>query len=128
MTMIEHSTKPAAEISFAYCGDARNNVASSLLVAGAMTGMDVRMVAPRELWCADHVVAGARRVAEATGARLTLTDSVEEGVAGVGILYTDGRVSLGGPPEAGAVRSRLVGSDPVNKDRLEERRVGKRGV
>src|SRR3546814_19783959 len=95
MTMIEHSTKPAAEISFAYCGDASNNVASSLLVAGAMTGMDVRMVAPRELWCAEHVVAGARRVAEATGARHTLTDSVEEGVAGGAFVSTEVWVSVG---------------------------------
>src|SRR3546814_16959017 len=81
-----------------------------------MTGMDVRMVAPRELWCADHVVAGARRVAEATGARLTLTDSVEEGVAGVDFVYTDVWVSMGEPPEAWAERIRLLGSYQGTKD------------
>src|SRR5688572_16964354 len=47
LTMREHSPKPDAEISFAYCGDARNNMGNSLLIAGAMLGMDVRMVAPR---------------------------------------------------------------------------------
>src|SRR5688572_26788588 len=81
MTMLEHSTKPAEEISFAYCGDARNNVGRSLLVAGALAGMDVRIVAPRELWIADDVVAAAQRIAEGTGARLRQTESVEEGVA-----------------------------------------------
>ncbi len=38
LTMIEHCPKPPGEIAFAYCGDARNNVGNSLLIAGAMTG------------------------------------------------------------------------------------------
>ena len=48
-TMLEHTGKASDEISFAYVGDARNNVGNSLLVAGAMSGMDVRMVGPQEL-------------------------------------------------------------------------------
>ena len=50
LTMTEHSAKPLAELTLAYCGDARNNTANSLLVAGALMGMAVHMVAPRSLW------------------------------------------------------------------------------
>lgn len=116
MTMLEHSTKPAEEISFAYCGDARNNVGRSLLVAGALAGMDVRIVAPRELWIADDVVAAAQRIAEGTGARLRQTESVEEGVAGVDFVHTDVWVSMGEPPEAWEERIRLLRPYQVNKD------------
>ena len=99
LTMMEHSSKPAEEIAFAYCGDARNNVGNSLLVAGAMTGMDVRIVAPRALWNPPEVVAAAERLAAETGARITQTDVAAEGVAGVDFVYTDVWVSMGEPEE-----------------------------
>ncbi len=99
LTMREHSSKADADISFAFCGDVRNNMGNSLLVAGAMMGMDVRMVAPKALWNADDVVQAARTVADATGARLTYTESVEDGVRGVDFLYTDVWVSMGEPKE-----------------------------
>lgn len=97
LTMREHAAKPDAEISFAYCGDARNNVANSLLVAGALLGMDVRIVAPRALWNPGGVVSAASEVAATTGARLTHTEDVAEGVAGVDFVYTDVWVSMGEP-------------------------------
>ncbi len=99
LTMREHSPKRDEEISFAYCGDARNNVGNSLLVAGALMGMDVRIVAPRELCNPEGVVASAKAIAEVTGARLTLTDDVAQGVAGVDFVYTDVWVSMGEPKE-----------------------------
>jgi ornithine carbamoyltransferase len=99
LTMREHSSKHDEEIAFAYCGDARNNVGNSLLVAGALMGMDVRIVAPRELWNGDEVLASAKAIAAGTGARLTHTDDVAEGVAGVDFVYTDVWVSMGEPKE-----------------------------
>lgn len=99
LTMREHSAKPDHEIAFAYLGDAHNNVGNSLLVAGALMGMDVRIVAPRQLWSSDDVIAAAREIAESTGARLTLTDDVAGGVAGADFIYTDIWVSMGEPKE-----------------------------
>jgi len=99
LTMREHSPKHDEEIAFAYCGDARNNVGNSLLVAGALMGMDVRIVAPRQLWNHDDVIATARTIAEATGARLTHTEDVGQGVADVDFVYTDVWVSMGEPKE-----------------------------
>ncbi|MCC2273901.1 ornithine carbamoyltransferase [Streptomyces sp. ET3-23] len=99
LTMWEHTDKPLHDVSFAYLGDARNNVGNSLLIAGAMFGMDVRMVGPESLRTAPEVEKEARRIAETTGARITLTENLEEGVAGADFLYTDVWVSMGEPKE-----------------------------
>ena len=61
LTMREHANKPDHEIAFAYLGDAHNNVANSLLIAGALMGMDVRMVAPTSLSQPPGGVAAAGR-------------------------------------------------------------------
>ncbi len=108
VTMVEHSPKPAGEISYAYVGDARYNMGNSLLVAGAMSGMDVRIVAPRSLWPAPEIVAEAQRVAADTGARVSLTESVEEGVRGVDFVHTDVWVSMGEPDHVWAERIALL--------------------
>jgi ornithine carbamoyltransferase len=99
LTMREHCPKHDNEIAFAYLGDAHNNVGNSLLMAGALMGMDVRIVAPRPLWNNDAVIAAARTIAESTGSRLTHTEDVAEGVAGVDFVYTDIWVSMGEPKE-----------------------------
>jgi ornithine carbamoyltransferase len=114
LTMREHSHKHDEEISFAYLGDARNNMGNSLLVAGAMMGMDVRIVAPRELWNAPDVVKHAQDIALETGARITQTDDVGEGVDGVDFLYTDVWLSMGEPPEAWEERIHLLRPYQVN--------------
>ena len=116
LTMREHSGKHDREIAFAYLGDARNNVANSLLVAGAMMGMDVRMVAPRSLWNHDEVVEQAERIAAETGARITRTHAVEEGVRGVDFLYTDVWVSMGEPKETWEERITLLKPYQVNME------------
>ncbi|MGW2235181.1 ornithine carbamoyltransferase [Streptomyces sp. NPDC001759] len=116
LTMREHSDKPLHRVSFAYLGDARNNLGNSLLVTGAMLGMDVRMVAPRELWSAPEVFEEASRIAERTGARLTRTESVPDGVAGADFLYTDVWVSMGEPKEVWDRRIELLKPYQVNSD------------
>ncbi|NJQ13604.1 ornithine carbamoyltransferase [Streptomyces bohaiensis] len=99
LTMTEHRPGPLEEISFAYLGDARFNMGNSYLVTGALLGMDVRIVAPERYWPAAGVVAEARRLAEVSGARITLTEDVDEGVAGVDFVATDVWVSMGEPAQ-----------------------------
>ncbi|MGH4032311.1 ornithine carbamoyltransferase [Actinomycetota bacterium Odt1-20B] len=99
LTMAEHGDRPLTETAFAYLGDARFNMGNSYLVTGALLGMDVRIVAPRAYWPAEEVVAQARKLAEASGARVTLTESVEEGVRGADFIATDVWVSMGEPKE-----------------------------
>ena len=79
-----------------------------------MMGMDVRMVAPTELQNSDEVVEAAREIAKTTGARITITDNVEEGVKGVDFLYTDVWVSMGEPKEVWDERIKLLLPYQVN--------------
>lgn len=119
LTMREHSGKRDNEISFAYLGDARNNVGNSLLVAGALLGMDVRIVAPQELWQSEAVIAEAREIAEQTGARLSHTENVRAGVEDVDFLYTDVWVSMGEPKERWPERIRLLRDYQIDMEVVE---------
>ena len=114
LTMLEHAGKPAGDISYAYVGDARFNMGRSLLVNGALLGADVRIVAPRELWPDEECIEAARQAARSTGARVTLTESVEEGVAGVDFIHTDIWVSMGEPKEVWDERIALLHPYQVN--------------
>jgi ornithine carbamoyltransferase len=116
MTMEEHSSKPLADIAFTYLGDARNNMGNSLLLAGALMRMDVRLCAPRALWPADAVQERARALAAASGARITLSDDPKAAVSGVDYVYTDVWVSLGEPPEKWGERIALLKPYQVNAD------------
>jgi ornithine carbamoyltransferase len=97
LTMRQHTAKPLPEVAFCYLGDGRNNTANSLLVTGAMLGMDVRVCAPVPLLPSPRVQAIARGLAAGSGARLTLTDEVAAGVAGADFVYTDVWLSMGEP-------------------------------
>ncbi|GGX26481.1 ornithine carbamoyltransferase [Streptomyces chryseus] len=118
LTMTEHCAKPLERIAFAYLGDARFNMGNSYLVTGALLGMDVRIVAPRAYWPAEEVVARARKAAEVSGARITLTEDVAEGVLGADFVATDVWVSMGEPKEVWAERIELLGPYAVTMDVL----------
>ncbi|GAA4230861.1 ornithine carbamoyltransferase [Streptosporangium album] len=127
LTIQEHSDKPLHEVSYAYLGDARNNMGHSLLVTGAMLGMDVRMVAPADLWPDEAAVVGpARDLARKTGATITITEDVAEGVKGVDFLYTDVWVSMGEPREVWDERVELLMPYQVNAEAI--RATGNPGV
>ncbi|WP_328956797.1 ornithine carbamoyltransferase [Kitasatospora purpeofusca] len=108
LTVTEHTAKPLTEVTLAYLGDARSNMGNSLLVTGALLGMDIRIVAPRALWPDEEVRKAAESLAGDTGARITLTEDVAEGVAGADFLYTDVWVSMGEPKEVWAERIALL--------------------
>jgi ornithine carbamoyltransferase len=119
LTMTEHSDKALSEIAFCYLGDARNNMGNSLMVGGCKYGMDVRLCAPRDLWPNDSLVEQARGIAEETGARLTLTEDVDEGVSGTDFLYTDVWVSMGEPAEVWEKRIELLKPYQVNAEAIQ---------
>ena len=116
LTMMEHSDKPLHQISFAYCGDARNNMGNSLMVGAAKMGMDFRAVAPKKMWPEEALVVQCREIAKETGATITLTDKVEEGVKGVDFLYTDVWVSMGEPDSVWKERIDMMMPYQVNKE------------
>jgi ornithine carbamoyltransferase len=100
LTMRDHAGKPLAEVSFCYLGDGRNNTANSLLVTGALLGLDTRICAPAALQPSDPVQETARGLAAASGARLTITDDLAAAVKGADFLYTDVWLSMGEPASA----------------------------
>ena len=122
LTMREHAPvvdgrrKSDGDLVLAYLGDARNNTAHSLLVAGAILGMDVRLVAPGPLQPSPDVVARAREVAAGTGARLSVTDDVAAGVRGADFVYTDVWVSMGEEKEVWDERIALLRDYQVNAE------------
>ena len=97
LTMRDHSDKPLDRVGYCYLGDARNNTANSLLVTGALLGMDVRIAAPEDLWPTAEVRAIGDALAAGSGARIHIGTDVSEGVEGADFLYTDVWVSMGEP-------------------------------
>ncbi|WP_405951119.1 ornithine carbamoyltransferase [Streptomyces prunicolor] len=118
LTMTEHSAKPLKRIAFAYLGDARFNMGNSYLVTGALLGMDVRIVAPKSYWPAEEIVTVARELAERSGARITLTEGIEEGVAGADFVVTDVWVSMGEPKQVWDERITALAPYAVTMDVL----------
>ena len=119
LTMMEHTDKPLNKVTFAYLGDARFNMGNSLMVGGAKMGMDVRIVAPKELQPDAELVATCKAIAEETGATVTITDNVEEGVKGCDFLYTDVWVSMGEPAEVWAERIKDLTPYKVTKEVMD---------
>ena len=119
LTMREYSDKPLHDISYAYLGDARNNMGNSLLLIGAKLGMDVRIAAPKALWPEAEFVAECKVFAEQSGARITITEDAKAAVKGVDFIHTDVWVSMGEPIETWDERIKLLLPYQVNTDMMK---------
>ena len=118
--MMEHGRgKQLHQMTFAYLGDARNNMGNSLMVGAAKMGMDIRLVAPKQFWPHESLVAQCREIAQSTNAKITLTEDINEGVLGCDFLYTDVWVSMGEAKEAWAERIALMLPYQVNMQTLK---------
>jgi ornithine carbamoyltransferase len=120
MTMLEHSEKPLNRIAFCYLGDAHNNVGNSLLVGAAKMGMDFRAAAPGPCQPDKKLQEKCLVIAKETGARITITEKVDEAVKGVDFLYTDVWVSMGEPDSVWKERINLLKPYQVNANVLKQ--------
>jgi ornithine carbamoyltransferase len=118
MTMMEHSDKPLNEIKFAYLGDAKNNMGNSLLIGAAKMGMDFRSVAPKQAQPDADLVNEAKAIAKQTGAVISITDDVKQGVKDCDFLYTDVWVSMGEPDSVWKERVELLKPYQINMNTL----------
>jgi|GEM_PF-287458 len=82
-------------LTIAYCGDGRNNVANSLLVTSAILGVNIHVVTPKALQPEATIIAQAQAYAKESGAKILVTDDVDQGVLGADVVYTDVWVSMG---------------------------------
>ena len=119
LTMREHSDKPLHQISYAYLGDARNNMGNSLLLVGAKLGMDVRICAPKDLQPHDELVKMCEEFAKLSGAKITITKDPQQAVKDVDFIHTDVWVSMGEPIEAWGERIKLLMPYQVNMDLIK---------
>ena len=79
----------------AFVGDGGDNVAHSLLEIGALAGLDVTIACPPEYAPDEQVLADARRLAEHSGAELTVVHDPAAAVAGADAVYADVWASMG---------------------------------
>lgn len=120
LTMREHSRKEFGQMRFCYLGDARYNMANSLMVGMAKMGVDFRIAAPKGFFPESSLVEECRRIAASTGASVMVTDSVDEAVRGCDFVYTDVWVSMGEPWEAWQERLGLMMPYQVNASVMEK--------
>ncbi|WP_322989336.1 ornithine carbamoyltransferase [Hoeflea sp.] len=116
LTMQEHVDKPLHRVAYAFLGDAGNNMGDSLLIGGVKMGMDVRLCAPKACWPSDTIIAEAEAIAADTGARMMITEDVDDAVKDVDFIYTDVWVSMGEPKEKWAERIKLLKPYQVTAD------------
>ena len=98
----------------AYFGDGRYNMGNSYLIGAAKMCLDYRMVGPKELWPNKLLINACMRIAEQTGAKLTFTENVEEGVKDCDVIATDVWVSMGEDASVWEERINLLKSYQVN--------------
>ena len=82
-------------IKFAYLGDGKNNMASSLMIGAAKFGMDFTIVAPKEYFPDKELAETALKLAEENGGHVSFTDDRIGGVKDADVIYTDVWVSMG---------------------------------
>jgi len=120
LTMREHLPgKALQEMTLVYVGDARNNMGNSMLEAAAVTGLDLRLVAPKGCWPEQDLVEACRQAAQKTGGKITLTEDIAEGVKGADFIYTDVWVSMGEAKAVWEERIALLRSYQVNQAMLQ---------
>ncbi|EKS2483997.1 ornithine carbamoyltransferase [Salmonella enterica] len=119
LTMQEHLPgKAFNEMTLVYAGDARNNMGNSMLEAAALTGLDLRLVAPKACWPQAALVAECSAMAKKNGGAIILTEDIASGVKGADFIYTDVWVSMGEPKEKWAERIALLRDYQVNSQMM----------
>ena len=101
-------------IKLVFMGDARNNVANSLMIVCAKMGMHFVACAPKSLWPNLDLVIKAKEIASTTGATINFTEDVNLGTKDADVIYTDVWVSMGEPDEVWSERIKILSAYQVN--------------
>ena len=118
MLTIEENFGHLEGINFVFMGDARNNVANSLMVASAKMGMNFTCCAPKDLWPNKELVDTCQKIAKTSGSHLTFEENVKEATKNADVIYTDVWVSMGEPDEVWNERIKLLKPYQVTKEVL----------
>ncbi|MGY0373929.1 ornithine carbamoyltransferase [Clostridium sp. JNZ J1-5] len=119
LTIKEHFQKPLEEITLAYVGDGRNNVANALLIGAAKVGMNIRIVSPEKLFPKEDLVDKCKNEAKESGSDIVITSNVNSGVKGADVIYTDVWVSMGESLETWKERLEILKPYRVDMDMIK---------
>ncbi|KEI16443.1 ornithine carbamoyltransferase [Clostridium haemolyticum] len=119
LTLKEHIEKPLNEISFAYIGDGRNNMANALMIGAAKVGMNFKIISPKELFPHEHLVNKCKEQCKISGGNIKVTDDIEE-VKDMDVLYTDVWVSMGEDEKVWKERIEILKPYQINMDIIKK--------
>ena len=120
LTIREHFEKPLSSVTLVYCGDGRNNTCNALMMGATKMGMNFKIAAPKSLFPTKELVDKCNEVAKETGAKITITDNVDEAVLNADVLYTDIWVSMGEPDEVWKERLSILYPYQINMDMIKK--------
>lgn len=106
-------------LSLTYMGDARFNMANSLMVGCAKTGVNFTAGAPAGYFPNPKLVEQCQKIAAQTGATLRFCENPEQAVSGANAVYTDIWVSMGEPDEVWAERIGALSPYQVNEGLMQ---------
>ena len=111
-------------IKLVFMGDARNNVANSLMVVCAKMGMHFVACGPKDLWPNEELVRKCKEIASITGATIEMNEDPSIATKNADVIYTDVWVSMGEAQEVWKERIRLLKPYQVNKDIMNNANEG----
>ncbi|MBQ3688916.1 MAG: ornithine carbamoyltransferase [Bacteroidales bacterium] len=120
LTIREHSKKDVKDVKLAFIGDIHSNTSNSLMIIAAKLGMDFRLVGPKALFPNKDLVEKCQKIASQTGAKLLITENVDEGVKDCDFLYTDVWVSMGEKHDVWKERIELLSGYRIDKEMMEK--------
>lgn len=116
---IEEKIGKLRGVNFVYMGDARNNVANSLMIGCAKMGLNFTACAPKDLFPSKELVDKCREIGKESGSIITLTDDIYLGSKNADVIYTDVWVSMGEPDEVWKERINKLKRYQVNVEVME---------
>ena len=120
MLTIEEKLGELKSVRLTFMGDARNNVANSLMIVCAKLGLHFTACAPEELFPERELVEEARNIAAQSGGSVELVSDPAKGAEGADVIYTDIWVSMGEPDEIWEKRIELLKPYQVNAKLFEK--------
>lgn len=109
-------------IKLVFMGDARNNVANSLMVVCSKMGMHFVACGPKDLWPNDELVEECMEICKETGGLIEMNENVLEATRDADVIYTDVWVSMGEADDVWNERINLLKPYQVNMDVMNNAR------
>ena len=109
-------------IKLVFMGDARNNVANSLMVVCSKMGMHFVACGPKSLWPNEKLIKECMEICKTTGGLIEMNENVLEATRDADVIYTDVWVSMGEPDDVWNERINLLKPYQVNSDVMNNAR------